>query len=279
MKSRNSEHWGSRTVRRDCVQLLKPWTYATFLKAENLTFEGQFFFNMFTVNSHNSLTSSDTRAVCFLYTHTHTRVYIYIYIYSMPIQWPRGLWRGSSAARLLGLGVRIQPWAWMSVCCECCVLSGRDLCDGLITRPEESYRIWCVCDLVALIMKRPWPTRGCCAMGEKNMHYVVDGYGAKRARFPFNRRLDVPQSRFWHCGEVKCLLPPPGIEPHCLHTLAVCFIPLENRSRRNMWRGPDWYVYRIISSCYKIPFNSSAFLRPQNLPLYPLVSSPSCSLD
>jgi len=26
----------------------------------------------------------------------------------------------------------------MSVCCECCVLSGRGLCDGLITRPEES---------------------------------------------------------------------------------------------------------------------------------------------
>jgi hypothetical protein len=32
----------------------------------------------------------------------------------------------------------------MSVCCECCVLSGRGLCDGLIPRPEESYRVWCV---------------------------------------------------------------------------------------------------------------------------------------
>ena len=29
----------------------------------------------------------------------------------------------------------------MSVCCECCVLSGRGLCVGLITRPEESYRL------------------------------------------------------------------------------------------------------------------------------------------
>ena len=29
------------------------------------------------------------------------------------------------------------------------MLSGRGLCDGLITRPEESYRLWCVavCDL------------------------------------------------------------------------------------------------------------------------------------
>ena len=27
----------------------------------------------------------------------------------------------------------------MDVCCECCVLSGRGLCDELITPPEESY--------------------------------------------------------------------------------------------------------------------------------------------
>jgi hypothetical protein len=32
----------------------------------------------------------------------------------------------------------------MSVSCECCVMSGRGLCDGLVTRPEESYRLWCV---------------------------------------------------------------------------------------------------------------------------------------
>jgi len=35
-----------------------------------------------------------------------------------------------------------------NICCECCVLSGRGLCDELITRPEDSYRVWCVvCDL------------------------------------------------------------------------------------------------------------------------------------
>jgi hypothetical protein len=36
----------------------------------------------------------------------------------------------------------------MFVCCECCALSVRGLCDGLITRPEESYRLWrvVVCD-------------------------------------------------------------------------------------------------------------------------------------
>jgi len=32
----------------------------------------------------------------------------------------------------------------MFVCCERCVLSGRGLCDELITRPEESYRLCCV---------------------------------------------------------------------------------------------------------------------------------------
>ena len=37
----------------------------------------------------------------------------------------------------------------MFVCCECRVLSGRGLCDELITRPEESHRLWFVvlCDL------------------------------------------------------------------------------------------------------------------------------------
>jgi len=36
-----------------------------------------------------------------------------------------------------------NPVGGMGVCCE---LSGRGLCVGLITRPEESYRLWvCVC--------------------------------------------------------------------------------------------------------------------------------------
>jgi len=46
--------------------------------------------------------------------------------------------------RLQGLRVRIPPGAWLSVSCECCVLSGRGLCDGLLSRPEESYHVGCV---------------------------------------------------------------------------------------------------------------------------------------
>jgi hypothetical protein len=43
------------------------------------------------------------------------------------------------AAHLLRSWVRIPPGAWIFVCCECFVLSGRGLCDEPITRPEESY--------------------------------------------------------------------------------------------------------------------------------------------
>ena len=59
-------------------------------------------------------------------------------------QWPRGLRRRSSADRLLRLWVRNPPGAWMFVCLSVvsCVLSGRGLCDGLITRPEVFYRLW-----------------------------------------------------------------------------------------------------------------------------------------
>ena len=53
------------------------------------------------------------------------------------------------ATHLLRSWVRIPPGARIFVFCDCRVLSGRGLCDELITRPEESYRLWCVvvCDL------------------------------------------------------------------------------------------------------------------------------------
>jgi len=83
-------------------------------------------------------------------------------------QWPRGLRRRSAAASLLRSWVRILSEAWMFVCCECCV-SGRGLCDELITRPEEFYRLWCVvvCDLETSRMRRPWPELGRSATARK----------------------------------------------------------------------------------------------------------------
>jgi hypothetical protein len=76
-------------------------------------------------------------------------------------QWTRRLRRGSAAAHLLGLRVRFPPGAWlcvvrqrslrrahhssrgvlwMSVSCQCCVLSGTGLCNRPIPRLEEFYR-------------------------------------------------------------------------------------------------------------------------------------------
>jgi hypothetical protein len=58
----------------------------------------------------------------------------------------------------------------MFVCCECCqVLSGRGLCDELITSQEESYRLWCVVvgDLETSRMRRPWPALGRSATKKK----------------------------------------------------------------------------------------------------------------
>ena len=56
-----------------------------------------------------------------------------------------------------------NPAGGMDVCesCECCVRC--QVCDGLITRPEESYRLCCVlvCDLGTSRMRRLKLIKGC----------------------------------------------------------------------------------------------------------------------
>ena len=51
------------------------------------------------------------------------------------------------------------------------MLSGRGLCDGLTTRPEECYRMCGVSeyDRESSTLRRAWPTRGYCAMVKKNV--------------------------------------------------------------------------------------------------------------
>jgi len=62
-----------------------------------------------------------------------------------------------------------NPIGVMDVCLlwVLCVLSGRALCDGPITRPGGSYRVWCVvvCDLETSWMRTPWPALGSSATG------------------------------------------------------------------------------------------------------------------
>jgi hypothetical protein len=48
---------------------------------------------------------------------------------------------GRSPAEIVGSNLS----GGMDGCRECCMLSGRGLCDELITRPEESYRLVCRC--------------------------------------------------------------------------------------------------------------------------------------
>jgi hypothetical protein len=75
----------------------------------------------------------------------------------------------------------------MFVCCECCVLSGRGLCYELITRPEESYRLWSVvvCDLANL-------------KNEEAMTRV----GSQRHRKNKNDLVKVPESFPSHSGKI-----------------------------------------------------------------------------
>jgi len=72
----------------------------------------------------------------------------------------------------------------MFVCCECCVLSGRGLCDELIIRPEESYRLWNVimCDIENL-------------KNEEAMNRVGSQRHRKKYRVTFTRcRIDTINS-------------------------------------------------------------------------------------
>ena len=125
-------------------------------------------------------------------------------------QWPCCLRCRFTAARLLRLWIRILQGG-MSVClsvwCECCVLSGRGLCIELITRPEESYRLWCVavCDLETSRMRRPWPTLGHSATGgrKKIYIYIYLGYNVPFSADKLHLIFIIPQ-KVGICCDVWC---------------------------------------------------------------------------
>ena len=89
-------------------------------------------------------------------------------------QWPRGLRRGSAAARLIKVWVRIPSGSWIFVTCDCCVLWGRGFC--VVPRNSTECDV-SECDRLVSLMRRPWPSRGCCVM--RKMHYI------KSLRFSF----------------------------------------------------------------------------------------------
>jgi len=89
----------------------------------------------------NLATFSLNLFICYIYIYIYITeplgpayacVCVCVYIYICRSQWSRGLKRRSAAARPLRLWVRIPMGAWMPVCCEFCVLSGRGLSRGVL---------------------------------------------------------------------------------------------------------------------------------------------------
>jgi len=74
-------------------------------------------------------------------------------------QWSCGLRRRSAVVRLLGLRVRIPPGHGCPSLASVMFLSDRGLCNGPITRPEQSYQVWRVWVLV-LPHPRWWGKQG-----------------------------------------------------------------------------------------------------------------------
>ena len=88
-------------------------------------------------------------------------------------QWPRGLRRGSAAARLLGLWIRIPPGHGclslvIVVCCqvEVCATGW-----SLVRRSPTECGV-SECDCKASIIRKPWPPRGCRAMTKNLLAYL-----------------------------------------------------------------------------------------------------------
>jgi hypothetical protein len=69
------------------------------------------------------------------------------------------------------------------------MLSGRGLCDELITRPEESYRLWCVseCDCEASITSGPWPTGAVAPWKKKTGRHKLTSCESGRKRLAATR--------------------------------------------------------------------------------------------
>ena len=78
-------------------------------------------------------------------------------------QWPRRLWHRSVAAGLLISWVRIPPRAWMFVVSVVCCQVEVSATSWSLVQSSPTDGCVVVCDLETSWMRRPWPTRGCCA--------------------------------------------------------------------------------------------------------------------
>ena len=114
-------------------------------------------------SSRNLSSSVDTACSCIHCTRVYT-----LHSVMCRSQWPRGLrllacWYGGfESHRGYGYSSVVSV-----VCCQI-----RGLCDELITRPEESYRLWCVVRCVWATKPSEWgvpgPLGGCCSENKLN---------------------------------------------------------------------------------------------------------------
>ena len=126
--------------------------------------------------------------------------------------------------------------AWTFVCCECWVLSGRGLCYELITRPEESYRLWrvVVCDLETSKEEAKSPLNGC-------EYKPAMGCDAERERERKNSNM------FWQLISLRLLKFKPHSADHSSRgVLPFMFAPLLLLYRNKEQR-------RVTSTAQKIP--------------------------
>ena len=109
--------------------------------------------------------------VCILLTRSKTKRFCTSpnLAYMSQSKWPRGLRPGNKASRLLGFRFRILPRAWM--CLWWALLSCRGPCFRLITRPEESYRVWYVWVWSKTsTMRSFWPIGGRRVVAKKSIY-------------------------------------------------------------------------------------------------------------
>jgi hypothetical protein len=104
----------------------------------------------------------------------------------------------------------------------CCVLSGRGLCDELIARLEESYRLWrvVVCDQENLVDEEAIARAGLQSQREKDVGYSVC-FNSFQSNFSAFRLL--PSSYLFWAGKRLVRhydLPVPDTFPHVVRTLA-----------------------------------------------------------
>ena len=136
-----SDRWTSHFYRRSLLGARAPIHICIHARRKQNTFHN-YAENMWRHRKEFSRPGHQVPGICSPYAETKKKnLLMSLTNTTSRSQWSRGVRRRSPADHLLRLRVRIPPGAWRSVCCECCGLSGRGLCVGLIARPEESYRL------------------------------------------------------------------------------------------------------------------------------------------